>query len=105
MTNRTRCIRAKGESALAALAEITGGDAVATAKRGRKIGGVLIARHPRRLLNAVAFKQITARQFKTAVTQIVKYRAAIRLAEFTAQAARAHRRLSSQMCKRELLFR
>lgn len=72
---------------------MTGRNTIAAAESRGEIGGVLIARYPGRVLYAVAFQQIASRQFEAAVTQLVKYRAAIGLAELAAQAARAHSRL------------
>ena len=67
-----------------------------TTKRGGKVGGMLIPAHPGRLLHAVAFQQIAARQRKATVAKIIEEGAAVALTELAAQAAWAH---CSQGCQ------
>ena len=84
--------RKKGKNGLAHLLHIAGRDAVAPTKSRREVGGVLIARHPGRLLYAISFKQIASCPRQAAVAQVVEDRAAVCLAKLAAQAAGAHRR-------------
>ena len=72
------------------MARLSGGNAIATAKGGRKIGGVLISRHPRCLLHAVPLCQVAAGQLQTAIAKIIKHRVTIGLAKLGPQAAAAH---------------
>ena len=76
-----------------------------TTKRGGEVGGMLIPAHPRRLLHAVAFQQIAARQRKATVAEIVEEGAAIALTELATQAAWAHCSQGCQLRESMIPFR
>ena len=105
MLNRTGCVRAKRESRLAAFAHVARCNTVMATKRGSEIGGVLIATHPRRLLHAVAFKQIATRQREPTFTQVIEKGTAVALTKLAAQAARAHGGEGGQLRKSMILLR
>lgn len=76
-----------------------------TTKRGGKVGGMLIPAHPSRLLHAVAFQQIAARQRKATVAKVIEERAAVALTELAAQAAWAHCGKGCQLRESMIPFR
>lgn len=105
LPKRQNRLREKVKNRLARLLHVARGDTVASTKGGREIGGVLIARHPGRLLHAVPLQQIASGPRQPAIAQVIKNRTAVGLAKFTAQAAGAHRGPLGQLVQGVVVFR